>query len=276
MSFLKYRSFINSSKPKTVVISVNIPQDKSLLSPRPPHDLYNNSDSVSKGEKSKYNLNNFFSFLQEKQKDDNYTNSTSEINTESESSDQSISTKDTESSNGEPEFAFPIMKQSGSADSVSSSASSYQGFDDRDDFQSLDFDNFHINMFEGRDENLNDEQKISSSFDQTPSTKSEPCRRAQNDSEPVTVSIPKIRSCKEIRRMAADDTKNYIHVFLKQLTTVEEDQSEEGDENNDDIDYVTKPCSFVDENELYQRWNYFLHLTANERVQKEMRQDSHI
>lgn len=87
---------------------------------------------------------------------------------------------------------------------------------------------------------------------------------------------PKALKLKEMRRSISNDSKNYIHVFHNQLTTLEEQPSKEDDYDSDSDEFssdndciygIGQSHSFVDmasydEHELRKRWNHSLHVMA--------------
>ena len=89
------------------------------------------------------------------------------------------------------------------------------------------------------------------------------------DSEPNSPTKP--MKLIEMRRTASNASKNYIHVFHNQLTTLQERPSREDcdSDNESDIHQQGSRGHFFDEAELRNRWNYSLEVMARAEVQNE-------
>jgi len=132
-------------------------------------------------------------------------------------------------------------------------------------------------------------QSPTSTSTQSPSvTSTDSSTKSQNTptSSCSSSSSTKALKLKELRRTASNDSKNYVHVFHNQLTTLEEQPSKEdydSDEyssDNECIYGIGQRHSFMasfDEYELRMRWNHSLQVMAKRGLpvgQEQDREDS--
>lgn len=223
-----------TTNPKTVVITVNLPEDKSLLSPRDVSDLNSITKSWKRAEKtplSKYNLFRLLNNLYDSTKDDQT------------SSESSLSSRDMDSLNEDFESHFADTENIDGSYSLS-------GLDDRDDILNMKIDvasGTRDNDERDEDQNVRDKQIEEQSEVQTTSSniKFEPNERFPNSS-----LVTRSKTIKEVRRTASNCSRDYIHVFHNQLTTLVESSSEDSDD--DDTSFL----SSLDEDIMRRRWKY--------------------
>jgi hypothetical protein len=282
MVFLRSRS--NTNNPKTVVITVNLPEDINLLEPMEDSDLCSVTKSVSstntEERKSRSRLLQIFSFLQGSQKDDD--DGSTQNNTSSEGSLSSRSQGCVDSLHEEMEGTFSeIIVRSKSAENDSYSL---HGFDDRDDLLNEENeDNPDNTKGSNRDESFDGYSDIerdvmpmkSQTHPPIPTYKSSftknelPVNKLQN--VPNFCAKTKPLSLRELRRTASNGSKNYVHVFHNQLKPLVEKPSEDNYENDETVsdgesngDIIQRPSfsASFDETEIRKRWTLSLEVMA--------------
>jgi len=164
------------------------------------------------------------------------------------------------------DMEFGEIRQSGSADSYFSSSMSSISSDGRDDTQSSSNERDNT-------EDVNQSNNLGlppRSPNSSVSTSSEDSSNVSSQDGSTSSSKSKAQPIKSIRRSASKDSKNYVHIYHNQLTTLKEQPSNESSDINDD-DSSDNDCfygigqrySFMasfDEQELRDRWNHSLTL----------------
>ncbi len=282
MVFLRSRS--NTNNTKTVVITVNLPEDIQLLEPIEDSDLYSVTKSVSSTntEERRYGsrLLQIFSFLRGSQTEKDDDDGSTHKNTSSDGSLSSSCQVDSLHEEMEGTFSEIIVRSKSTENDFSNSYSSH-GFDDRDDLLDEEKQGDTINIKEDdREKNVSDEcndieQDVKSEKLQTPHaiptykssfTKNElPVNKLQI----VTKSKP--LSLKELRRTASNGSKNYVHVFHNQLKPLVEKLSEDNYENEETVSYLDNNSDIIqrpsfsasfDETEIRKRWTLSLEVMS--------------
>ena len=247
MDFLR-SLYLRSTQSKTVVITVNLPEDKSLMRPRQWKEVYDYDTTLSKTGEEEFKLNEI-QILTIPGED--HTLST-DLNT---SSEHTLSSKDMDSLNEDDLNSFHVeeMSLSGNANSSCSSSCSSLSLDDHEDVENTlqDTSSDRIDVDVGQSHKREDSIIASIPGVSPLLTRFQSPRKLIVHKSSSKTKPQKLR---EMRRKASESSKFYVHVFHNQLTTLKEHPPQDNFEDD--------RCSFDEYDGLRLRWNYCLDIMA--------------